>query len=279
MCRSSVDPRYFCLAGFPVANCGDAILIDITVKPVLGGVSNQRRQVRVFVKVGLVDARLGDLAGDHSDIGDGAGVWGKVRACLLHGAGIAMNLGPELHSRWRAPQLAESLWAGGVVACPAEGVWGLSCDPFDEGAVLDLLAMKQREVSKGLIVVGASSDVFADVLSDLSSEQRETMLASWPGPNTWLVPHKGFFPSWITGDSDEVAIRVTSSPALATLCLAFGGPLVSTSANPAGLPPPHSLWELRRYFGMALPAMPGAIDPTGKPSTIRRVDDGSVIRG
>ena len=87
----------------------------------------------------------------------GAGVWGTVRACLLHGAGIAMNLGPELHSRWRAPQLAESLWAGGVVACPAEGVWGLSCDPFDEGAVLDLLAMKQREVSKGLIVVGASS--------------------------------------------------------------------------------------------------------------------------
>ena len=111
--------------------------------------------------------------------------------------------------------------------------------------------MKQREVSKGLIVVGASSDVFADVLSDLSSEQRETMLASWPGPNTWLVPHKGFFPSWITGDSDEVAIRVTSSPALATLCAAFGGPLVSTSANPAGLPPPHSIWELRRYFGMS----------------------------
>ena len=221
----------------------------------------------------------GDLVWYHSDIGGGAGVWGKVRACLLHGAGMAMNSGPELHSRWRAPQLAASLWAGGVVACPAEGVWGLSCDPFDEGAVLNLLAMKQREVSKGLIVVGASSDVFADVLSDLSSQQRETMLASWPGPNTWLVPHKGFFPSWITGDSDEVAIRVTSSPALATLCAAFGGPLVSTSANPAGLPPPHSIWELRRYFGMALPAMPGAIDPAGKPSTIRRVDDGSVIRG
>ena len=221
----------------------------------------------------------GDLVWYPSDIGGGAGVWGKVRACLLHGAGMALNSRSELHSRWRAPQLAASLWAGGGVACPAEGVWGLSCDPFDEGAVLDLLAMKQREVSKGLIVVGASSDVFADVLSDLSSEQREKMLASWPGPNTWLVPHKGFFPSWIAGDSEEVAIRVTSSPALATLCTTFGGPLVSTSANPAGLPPPHSIWELRRYFGTALPAMPGAIDPTGKPSTIRRVDDGSVIRG
>ena len=192
---------------------------------------------------------------------------------------MALNSRPELHSRWLAPRLAASLWAGGVVACPAEGVWGLSCDPFDEGAVLDLLAMKQREVSKGLIVVGASSDMFADVLSDLSSAHRETMRASWPGPNTWLVPHGGYFPRWITGDSDDVAIRVTSSPTLAALCLAFGGPLVSTSANPAGLPPPHSIWELRRYFGTALLAFPGAIDPTGKPSTIRRAEDGSVIRG
>ena len=175
--------------------------------------------------------------------------------------------------------MAALLWAGGVVACPAEGLWGLSCDPFDQGAVLDLLAMKQREVSKGLIVVGASSDVFADVLRDLSSEQREMMLASWPGPNTWLVPHRGYFPSWVTGESDEVAIRVTSSPALAALCKAFDGLLVSTSANPAGLPPPHSIWELRRYFGTTLPAFPGAIDPAGKPSTIRRVEDGSVIRG
>ena len=221
----------------------------------------------------------GGPVGRRPGIGGGAGVWGKVRAYLLRGTGMALNSGPELHSRWRASQFATSLWAGGVVACPAEGVWGLSCDPFNEGAVLDLLAMKQREVSKGLILVGAGSDVFADVLSDLSSEQRETMLASWPGPNTWLVPHRGCFPSWVTGDSDEVAIRVTSSPALAALCSAFGGPLVSTSANPAGLPPPHSIWELRRYFGTALPAFPGAIDLTGKPSTIRRVEDGSVIRG
>ena len=39
------------------------------------------------------------------------------------------------------------------MACPAEGVWGLSCDPFDELAVKDLLALKQRPVHKGLIVV------------------------------------------------------------------------------------------------------------------------------
>ena len=44
----------------------------------------------------------------------------------------------------------------GVVACPAEAVWGLTCDPLSEEAVLQLLAMKQRSVSKGLIIVAAS---------------------------------------------------------------------------------------------------------------------------
>lgn len=191
---------------------------------------------------------------------------------------MALNSGPERNSRWRPPQLAEVLRAGGVVACPAEGVWGLSCDPFNEDAVRDLLALKKRPASKGLIIVAAGSEVFTDVLTDLLPKQRKMILASWPGPNTWLVPHRGYFPPWVTGDSDEVAIRVTSSPALGALCQAFDGPLVSTSANPAGLAPPHTIQELRRYFGSALPALPGAIDPAGKPSTIRRVRDGSVIR-
>ena len=190
----------------------------------------------------------------------------------------ALNQTLTLHSRWRAPQLAALLSAGAVVACPAEGVWGLSCNPFDEGAVRDLLTMKQRSASKGLIIVGANSEVFTDVISGLSSGQQDMILGSWPGPNTWLVPHRGFFPSWVTGDSDQVAIRVTSAPALTALCDAFGGPLVSTSANPAGLPPPHSMWELRRYFGATLPALPGTIDPLGKPSTIRCVEDGRVVR-
>ena len=118
----------------------------------------------------------------------GAGVWGKVRACLLHGAGIAMNLGPELHSLASASVGGVALGGrGGGVS--AEGVWGPSCDPFD-GRYAGLLAMKQREVSKGLIVVGAAGCV-RWVLSDLSSEQRETMLASWLGPNN-CAPQRVF---------------------------------------------------------------------------------------
>ena len=48
------------------------------------------------------------------------------------------------HAQWRLPLLRSILDDGGVVACPAEGVWGLSCDPYNEVAVEDLLTLKLR---------------------------------------------------------------------------------------------------------------------------------------
>lgn len=179
---------------------------------------------------------------------------------------------------WRIPRLARMLRGGAVVACPAEGVWGLSCNPFDESAVRLLLALKDRPQSKGLIVVAADPQVFQGLLEPLAELDRHRILKSWPGPNTWVVPNADTFPAWITGDSPEVAIRVTSAPPLIRLCRAFGGALVSTSANPAGLPAPHCVWQVRRYFGPSLPLMPGGLDPNGKASTIRRVDDDAVLR-
>ena len=46
-----------------------------------------------------------------------------------------------------------ALKQGGVIAYPTEAVWGLGCDPFNEAAVMRLLAIKQRDVVKGLILV------------------------------------------------------------------------------------------------------------------------------
>ena len=44
---------------------------------------------------------------------------------------------------------------GKVIAYPSEGVWGLGCDPVNEEAVYRLLKLKNRPVSKGLILVGS----------------------------------------------------------------------------------------------------------------------------
>ncbi|MGB0764050.1 MAG: L-threonylcarbamoyladenylate synthase [Luminiphilus sp.] len=181
-------------------------------------------------------------------------------------------------SRFAIQGLAQHMGQGGVVACPAEAVWGLSCDPFCESAVDTVLALKQRSVTKGLIVVAGDIDMLAPILAPLPAPLRAELEMSWPGGNTWLLPNRGMFPPWITGDSEEVAVRVTGAPSLKALSCAFGGPVVSTSANPAGAQPARQGFQVVRYFGPNLPRARGSVDATAKPSTIRRLGTGEVLR-
>jgi L-threonylcarbamoyladenylate synthase len=181
-------------------------------------------------------------------------------------------------SLWRTKEASASLQAGGVVACPAEAVWGLSCDPWNLSAVAFLCEMKQRALSKGVIVASGEVAHFAPLLDALEDEERACLLASWPGSVTWLVPNHGYFPSWVTGESSEVAIRVTSAPALSSLCREFGGPVVTTSANWAGAQPAKHLFQVRRYFGSRIAVVPGDVNLAGKPSTIKRIKTGEVLR-
>jgi L-threonylcarbamoyladenylate synthase len=138
--------------------------------------------------------------------------------------------------------------------------------------------MKQRALSKGVIVASGDAAHFATLLDALDEAERGHVLSSWPGPVTWLVPNRGYFPSWVTGESNEVAIRVTSAPALSSLCRELDGPVVTTSANWAGAQPAKHLFQVRRYFGARMTVVPGQVNLAGKPSTIKRIRTGEVLR-
>ena len=181
-------------------------------------------------------------------------------------------------SSWRIKSTVDRIRSGEVVACPAEAVWGLSCDPWNLSAVTLLCEMKQRALSKGLIVASGDVAHFAPLLDALDADERSRVLSSWPGPVTWLVPNCGYFPHWVTGESTEIAIRVTSAPALSSLCRELGGPVVTTSANWAGAQPAKHLFQVRRYFGAQVAVVPGEVDLAGKPSTIKRIKTGEVVR-
>jgi L-threonylcarbamoyladenylate synthase len=88
---------------------------------------------------------------------------------------------------------------------------------------------------------------------------------------TWLLPDPDArVPRWIKGDYATVAVRVSDHPLVGALCRAFGGPLVSTSANRAGQPPARSAAEVRLALGPALDyLLPGALGGRERPSEIR----------
>jgi L-threonylcarbamoyladenylate synthase len=181
-----------------------------------------------------------------------------------------------------AATAADLLHRGGVIAYPTEAVWGLGCDPFDEAAVLRLLALKQRAVDKGLILIAAAASQFDGLLDwdALPGERRAAVHASWPGPHTWIVPATARVPRWITGTHAGVAVRVSAHPVVAALCTAFAAPLVSTSANQAGAAAPTTL---AGFDPALLAALDGIVagDTSGRdrPSDIRDARSGATLRG
>lgn len=137
-------------------------------------------------------------------------------------------------SNWQIQQTARVVREGGVIAYPTEAVWGLGCDPWNEAAVDRLLALKERPMHKGLIVVADDIEQFNFLLDDLPDIWQERLAGSWPGPNTWLVPHQNRLPEWVTGEHDSVALRVSDHPLVRALCR-YTGPLISTSPTRRGV--------------------------------------------
>ena len=181
-------------------------------------------------------------------------------------------------SSWRVQRVARIVREGGVIAYPTEAVWGLGCDPWNEDAVYRLLAIKARPVEKGLILVADNNRQFDFLLADLPQEWQDRLGATWPGPNTWLVPHQGRLPEWITGQHDSVALRVSEHPLVRELC-ALTGPLVSTSANPAGRPAARSRLRVEQYFRGELDGvLDGKLGGRRNPSVIRDLVTGRTVR-
>jgi L-threonylcarbamoyladenylate synthase len=172
----------------------------------------------------------------------------------------------------------ERLRAGGVLAYPTEAVYGLGCDPFNEQAVQKLFHVKQRPMEKGVILVAADVQQVADLVQLQGMPWEREVLASWPGPVTWVLPVKRALPDWITGGRDTVAIRVSAHPLVQQLCRAYGGPLVSTSANISGQPPAKSCEEIERLFADQVLCLQGELGQLARPTSIRDARSGRVLR-
>ena len=172
------------------------------------------------------------------------------------------------------------LWRGGLIAYPTEAVWGLGCDPLNEEACLNLLQIKQRPVGKGMILVAADMQQIDFLLQPLTEKQKLLLQKSWPGPETWLIPDDlDQIPVWIKGDHQSVAVRVSAHPIVQQLCTAFGGPLVSTSANKAGQRPARTRVQLARVLAAEVDyVVPGALGNSSMPSKITDLVTGQLIR-
>lgn len=170
--------------------------------------------------------------------------------------------------------------AGTLLVYPTEAVMGIGCDPDNETAVMALLALKQRSIEKGVILIADNYSQLLPYVNDnaIRQDRRTEIFSSWPGPVTWLLPKSPKAPDWLTGGQPNIAVRVTDHPVVKTLCQKLNKPLVSTSANLSGQPPALSTEQARQVFGDAAHYVAGEVGKRNRPSTIKDSDTGQIIR-
>ncbi len=176
-------------------------------------------------------------------------------------------------------QAVQFLMAGKIIAYPTEGVYGLGCDPYNEQAVSRLIALKQRDRDKGLILLASHYEQIQDLISPLTEFQYQCLINETQKPITWLLPASEHALKWVTGKHSKIAIRLTTFPLAQSLCKLFNKPIVSTSANKSGQPPAKTSSKVMEYFNDEIDMiLEGRVGSLNKPTELHDIVTGEILR-
>ena len=170
-------------------------------------------------------------------------------------------------ARWPADpahiaRAAERLRAGAVIAFPTDTLYGVGARAADPAAVARLYEVKRRPSEQPmawLVTDRAQVERFAVV----SLAAAGLMERFWPGPLTLVLLTR------IPTDGSTIAVRAPDHDVALALLTALGEPIASSSANPAGQPPPVDADQVIAGLGDELDlVLDGGPCRIGQPSTI-----------
>ncbi|HEY8493166.1 MAG TPA: L-threonylcarbamoyladenylate synthase [Myxococcota bacterium] len=136
--------------------------------------------------------------------------------------------------------LERTVAAGGVAVFPADGVYGLACDPLNADAIARIHALKGRDDGKPAAVMYFSPLILRELLPSLGERTREALAALLPGPVTAVVHNpERRYPLACRADPERLGVRLIEGPLAGASC-----PVFQTSANLSGEPAPSALEDV-----------------------------------
>ncbi len=160
--------------------------------------------------------------------------------------------------------LERTIASGGIAVFPADGLYGLACDPLDAAAIERVHRIKGRDDGKPSAVMYFSPLAMRELVEGLGPHTRDAVGALLPGPVTLVVANPaGRYPLACREDRARLGVRLIAGPLAGAMC-----PLFQTSANLSGEPAPASFEEVPAEI---IAAADLAIDDgglTGLPSTV-----------
>jgi len=166
---------------------------------------------------------------------------------------------------------------GGVISYPTESVFGLGCDPLSEPAVKRILQLKKRSADKGLIIIASNLQQLEPYIEITAKEK--LIILNEKSVMTWLVRKSKLTPPWVSGKHSKIAIRISRHPLIMALCDEINQPIISTSANPAGIQPAISCRQSKDYFLNQVDLyLSDSAEMSGQPTKIKDIETGAYIR-
>lgn len=174
---------------------------------------------------------------------------------------------------------ARVIASGGVIAHPTEGVFGLACDPASRAALERVMRIKQRDASKGVILLAHCPDALQPYCAELEPNMTARLTKTYPHPTTFIVPAAPGASDLLTGGRSTLAVRITTHDLSLTLCRTLEHPIVSTSANRGGEPPARDAITVRETLGDDLDLIvDGELGDAQGPSAIIDIVTGQIVR-
>jgi L-threonylcarbamoyladenylate synthase len=136
--------------------------------------------------------------------------------------------------------LERCMGGGGVAIFPADTLYGLACDPLNEAAVQRIRSIKGRDEGKPLAVMYFSPLAMRELLSGLGERSRRAVSDLLPGPVTLVLANpERRYPLASRDAPETLGVRLIEGPLAGTMT-----PILQTSANRSGAPPPRSFEEV-----------------------------------
>ena len=161
----------------------------------------------------------------------------------------------------------EILQNGGIVAFPTDTVYGLGALAFNNKAIENIYAAKNRPVEKAIPILFAEVNDMEAVADQIPNMARIFASRFWPGPLTCIVPKKLTLPPAVSA-TPTVAVRIPNHGD-ARILLRAAGPMAVTSANISGGQNPSTAQEVYDQLKGRIPLiLDGGITKGGVPSTL-----------
>jgi len=160
--------------------------------------------------------------------------------------------------------LERTIVGGGVVVFPADGLYGLACDPLDAGAIARIHRIKGRDDGRSSAVMYFSPLAMRELAAGLGPRSRDAVGALLPGPVTLVVANpERRYPLACREDPERLGVRLIDGPLAGAMC-----PLFQTSANISGDPAPASFAAVPAGIAAAADLAIDGGELTGQPSTV-----------